>query len=67
MAEEHYEDRTRDLNDSLNQQKVNQLGKPLEVRIKQEGLLQRLGRPLTQLVHWTAVAIKAMWDETQQD
>ncbi len=66
MAEQHYDDRTKDLNESLDPEKTNQFGKPLEIRIKQEGILQRLGRPLSSLVHYTAIAIKAMWDETKE-
>jgi hypothetical protein len=67
MADEHFDERSKDLNDSLDHSKVSRHGKPLETRIKQEGILTRLGLPIQRLIHYTAIAVKAMFDETRED
>lgn len=66
MADEHYEKRTQDLNDSAHSQDLNQLGsEALRTRIKQEGIMQRLGLPVVEYIKYTAKAILSMWQETQ--
>lgn len=67
MADEFFEKRTSDLNDALHSNDLNQLGsEALRTRIKQEGLLQRLGLPVINLVKYTSTAILSMWYENKE-